>query len=377
MFSAVLFGQFETPTTGWPCKRWAVCHMLAPPKSSQNMEGIFDMAKAGKIKWGLIGASNIAKQWLCASINKHPDCEVVSVYSRNEGRAVAFAKELGLQRQFTSLTEFLADPGIDAVYISTTNEKHHDEAIAAAKAGKHILCEKPLAMSVEDARAMVAAADEAGVVFATNHHLRNMETHRAIKNIITSGQLGQITSARIAFTVDLPDDLARWRLNDPAAGAGVILDLTVHNMDLLRFYFDANPVAVTAMGVTSGAAPQGIKDNVMTVWEFPGRLLVSCQDSFLVPFGGTAVDVHGTLGSVHGDNVLWQKPQGKVMLRDKAGLREIDVEHRVPYDRTIVDFVNAIRGSGTPSVSGEDGVQSLRLAIGAMRSIETGQTVKL
>jgi 1,5-anhydro-D-fructose reductase (1,5-anhydro-D-mannitol-forming) len=341
------------------------------------MERIFDMAKAGKIRWGLVGASNIAKQWLCASINKHPDCEVVSVYSRNEGRAVAFAKELRLQRQFTSLTEFLADPGIDAVYISTTNEKHHDEAIAAAKAGKHILCEKPLAMSVEDARAMVDAANEAGVVFATNHHLRNMETHRAIKNIITSGQLGQITSARIAFTVDLPDDLARWRLNDPAAGAGVILDLTVHNMDLLRFYFDANPVAVTAMGVTSGTAPQGIKDNVMTVWEFPGRLLVSCQDSFLVPFGGTAVDVHGTLGSVHGDNVLWQKPQGTVMLRDKAGFREIQVDHRVPYDRTIVDFVNAIRGSGVPSVSGEDGVQSLRLAIAAIRSIETGQTVKL
>jgi 1,5-anhydro-D-fructose reductase (1,5-anhydro-D-mannitol-forming) len=335
------------------------------------------MAKAGKVRWGLIGASNIAKQWLCGSINRHPDCEVVSVYSRNEARAAAFAKDLGLQRQSTSLTDFLADPGIDAVYISTTNEKHHDEAIAAAKAGKHILCEKPLALSVADAQAMVDAADEAGVVFATNHHLRNMETHRAIKNIITSGQLGQITSARIAFTVDLPDDLARWRLNDPAAGAGVILDLTVHNMDLLRFYFDANPVAVTAMGVTSGAAPKGIKDNVMTVWEFPGRLLVSCQDSFLVPFGGTAVDVHGTLGSVHGDNVLWQKPQGKVVLRDKAGIREIAVEHRIPYDRTIVDFVNAIRGSGTPSVSGEDGVQSLRLAIAATRSIETSQTVKL
>ena len=90
--------------------------MLEQSTSSQNTEGILDMAKAGKIKWGLIGASNIAKQWLCASINKHPDCEVVSVYSRNEGRAAAFAKELGLQRQFISLTDCLADPGIDAVY---------------------------------------------------------------------------------------------------------------------------------------------------------------------------------------------------------------------------------------------------------------------
>jgi len=351
--------------------------MLKRSKSSQNTEGNFDMAKTGKIKWGLIGASNIAKQWLCASINQHPDCEVVSVYSRNEERGAAFAEELGLRRRFTSLTDFLADPDIDAVYISTTNEKHHDEAIAAAKAGKHILCEKPLALTVADAEEMVDAAKAAGVVFATNHHLRNMETHRAIKNIIASGQLGLISSARIAFTVDLPADLARWRLNDPAAGAGVLLDLTVHNMDLLRFYFDATPVAVTAMGLTSGTAPHGIKDNVMSIWEFPGRLLVSCQDTFLVPFGGTSVDVHGILGSVHGDNVMWQKPQGTVTLRDKAGVSEIKVEHRVPYDRTIDDFVNAIRGKGAPSVTGHDGVQSLRLAMAAMRSIDTGQTVRL
>jgi 1,5-anhydro-D-fructose reductase (1,5-anhydro-D-mannitol-forming) len=334
------------------------------------------MTKQGKLGWGLIGASNIAKQWLTASINQHPDCQVVSVYSRDEKRASDYARDLKLHSYHTSLDSLLADPKVDAVYISTTNEKHREEAIAAAKAGKHILCEKPLTLSVEDGEAMVEAARKAGVVLATNHHLRNMSTHRAIKKIIKSGELGDITSARIGFTVDLPGDLARWRLNDPSTGAGVVLDLTVHDMDLLRYYFDADPVAVTAMGLTSGGAPHGIRDNVMSIWEYPGRLLVVCQDTFLVPYGGTAVEIHGTKGSLHGADVLWQKPQGSVAVRTEAGTREIPVEHVVPYDQTIADFVNAVRGQGKPSADGEDGLKSLRFALAATQAMETGRTIR-
>jgi 1,5-anhydro-D-fructose reductase (1,5-anhydro-D-mannitol-forming) len=330
-----------------------------------------------KLKWGLIGASNIAREWMTASINGNPDCEVVSVYSRDAERGAAYAKELNLARSFTDLAAFLADPELDAVYISTTNEKHEQEAVAAAKAGKHILCEKPLALTVESARRIVDAAKAAGVVLATNHHLRNMESHRAIRDVIQSGQLGKITSARIGFTVDLPDKLARWRLNDPTTGAGVILDLTVHDMDLLRYYFGADPIAVTGMGVTSGNAQHGIKDNVMTIWQFPNELLVVCQDTFMVPFGGTAVDIHGTKGSVSGDGVLWQKPQGRVDVNDAEGSHEIRVRHLVPYDRTITDFVSAVRGTGVPSVTGEDGLRALELALAATKAIETGTTVRL
>ena len=335
------------------------------------------MTRQSKLKWGLIGASNIARQWLTASINGHPDCEVVSVYSRDAKRASDYARDLNLRSHYTSLDALLADPEIDAVYISTTNEKHRDEAIAAAKAGKHILCEKPLTISLEDGQAMLEAARQAGVVLATNHHLRNMAAHRAIKDVIKSGELGEITSARIGFTVDLPGDLARWRLNDPSTGAGVVMDLTVHDVDLMRYYFDADPVAVTAMGLTSGGAPHGIKDNVMSVWEFPGRLLVVCQDTFLVPFGGTAVEIHGTEGSVHGVDVLWQKPQGTVTVRNKAGTREVPVTHVIPYDRTIDDFVNAVRGKGRPSADGEDGLKSLGYALAATEAMETGRTVRL
>ena len=335
------------------------------------------MTENDKLKWGLIGASNVAREWLHGSIQKNPNCEVVAVYGRDKKRTDEFASELGIQGAYTDLHALLADPNVNAVYISTTNERHKEEAIAAAKAGKHILCEKPLALTVQDAQEMVEAANAAGVVFATNYHLRNLETHRAIKDVIRSGELGKITSAHVAFTVNLPDELARWRLYDPKLGAGVLLDLTVHDMDLLRFYFDADPLSVTAMGLTSGNAPAGVKDNVMSLWEFPGGLLVGVHDSFLVPQGGTSVHVHGTRASVYGDNVMWQKAQGSVVLQTGNGDRSVPVEHLVPYDRTISDFVSAVRGKGEPSVSGEDGIASLRLALAAQKSMETGRTVRI
>src|ERR1700722_11820712 len=104
------------------------------------------MTRDGKIVWGLLGASNMAQEWMHRSIAAHPDCVVASVYSLSRERADQFTKQLGLARSYTDLQSFLADPELYAVDISTTNERHRVKAIAAAAAGKHILCEKPLAL---------------------------------------------------------------------------------------------------------------------------------------------------------------------------------------------------------------------------------------
>jgi 1,5-anhydro-D-fructose reductase (1,5-anhydro-D-mannitol-forming) len=335
------------------------------------------MTRDGKFVWGLLGASNVAQEWMQGSITAHPDCVVASVYSRSRERAEQFKKQLGLARSYTDLQAFLADPALDAVYISTTNERHREEAIAAAAAGKHILCEKPLALNVADAEVMVSSAAAAGVVFATNHHLRNLETHRAIKECLESKTLGHLEAATLSFTVGLPDSLARWRRGPLQGGGGVLLDLTVHNMDLLRFYFAAEPISVCGMAPDDTVDnPKLSQENVATVWQFPDGLLVTCQDCFRTPYAGTSVAIHGDRGSIFGDEVLWQRAQGRVYVKDASGTRDIPVEHRVPYDRTIVDFVNAIRGRGRPSVTGEDGIQSLALALAASKSIATRTTVR-
>ncbi|CUW43433.1 Gfo/Idh/MocA family oxidoreductase [Brucella vulpis] len=202
-------------------------------------------------KWGLIGASTIAKEWVIGAI-RATGGEVVSVYSTNAARGKTYASENGIARSVTSLDALLADPEIDAVYISTTNELHRDQAIAAAQAGKHILCEKPLALTIGDAHQMLKAARAAGVVAGTNHHLRNAASHRAMRDAIAEGRIGKVLGARVFHAVYLPPHLQGWRIERPDAGGGVVLDITVHDADTLRFVLGENPVGTVLLRDQNG-----------------------------------------------------------------------------------------------------------------------------
>src|SRR5712692_10838044 len=123
-------------------------------------------AKAGvpALGWGLIGASDIAQTRMIPAINAQPDSHVVAVMSRQLERAHHYAEHNSISHAYGSLEAILADPQVDVVYISTTNDLHKEQTIAAARAGKHVLCEKPLAVTLEDAQEMVKACHAAGVV---------------------------------------------------------------------------------------------------------------------------------------------------------------------------------------------------------------------
>jgi 1,5-anhydro-D-fructose reductase (1,5-anhydro-D-mannitol-forming) len=329
------------------------------------------------VSWGLIGASTIAREWMVDSIRKHPSGRVKAIVSSDLDRAKAFARDKSIPHAYDSVEAMLADTEIAAVYISTTNDKHLPDALAAIGVGKHVLCEKPLALEPSDAGRIVNAARQKGVVLATNHHLRNMESHRAIKGLIDQGAIGKVNSIRVFHAGELPDSLKTWRLHDKAAGAGVIYDITVHNGDLLRFYLDANPIRITAIAATSGSGPKQIEDSVMSVWEFPGDILVQCHDSFVVGYGPRGVEIHGSNGSILGIDVMSQAPGGRVILRTKEGDKEIPLELKVTYDRGVSDFIAAIQGQGKPSSSGEDGIWSLRLAQAVAASAATGRTISI
>ena len=331
----------------------------------------------GTIGWGLIGTSTIAREWMVDAIRTDPGSEVAAVFSSDPARARAFAAEMGIPKSYGSLSELLDDGSVGAVYISTTNEKHLPQALAAARAGKHVLCEKPLALEPEQAEEIVAACRAAGVALGTNHHLRNMESHRAIKRLMDEGAIGTVTSMRLFHAGELPASLKTWRLYEKGAGAGAIFDLTVHDADLLRFYLGRNPVRVTAFAATSGDGPKEIEDSVMSVWEFPGDVLVQCHDSFVVGWAPKGIEVHGTHGSILGAEVMSQAPGGAVTVRTEAGERLVPLEPKVAYHRSIADFAAAVRGVGKPSASGEDGVWSLKLARAVARSVQTGQAVTI
>ena len=323
-------------------------------------------------KWGLIGASTIAKEWVIGAI-RATGGEVASVYSTNAARGETYARKNGIARSVTSLDALLSDPEIDAVYISTTNELHRDQAIAAAKAGKHILCEKPLALTIGDAHQMLKAVREAGVVAGTNHHLRNAASHRAMRDAIAQGKIGKVLAARVFHAVYLPPHLQGWRIERPDAGGGVILDITVHDADTLRFVLGEDPVEAVAFSQQGGLSGAGLEDGVMGVLRFSSGAIAQFHDAFTTKYAETGFEVHGSEGSLIARNVMTQKPVGTVILRDKDGEHEMPLDQKNLYETALQAFHNAIAGKGQPSATLEDGIWSLATGLAVLEAAKTGK----
>ena len=325
-------------------------------------------------RWGLIGASTIAHEWVIDAI-RAVGGEIVSVMSASAERGREYADDHGIAKAVTSLDALVGDPDVDAVYISTTNELHCRQALAAAKAGKHILCEKPLATSLEHAREMVKAARDAGVVMATNHHLRGASSHRVIRDAIAAGRIGRPMTARVVHATYLPKHLQGWRLDRPEAGGGAILDLTVHDTDTLRFVLGDDPVEVVALDQHGGLAKSGLEDAAMTSLRFKSGLIAQFHDGFTTPYAVTGLEVHGTEGSLIGRHCMTQKPVGQVFLRNAEGETELELEGMNLYERTLRAFDAAIAGTGKPLCSAEDGVWSLATGLAVMKAAQTGTKV--
>lgn len=329
------------------------------------------------LRWGLIGASTIGREWMAPAIGAQPDSMVAGVASSSPERARHFADELGIPKAYSSVADLLSESAIDAVYISTTNEWHEPQALAAVAAGKHVLCEKPLALSLDGARRMVAAAATAGVVLGTNHHLRNAASHRKMRELIQTGSIGRPLAARVFHAVFLPPHLQGWRIDRPEAGGGVVLDITVHDADTLRFVLGDEAIEVTAMTANQGMGRAGLEDAVMGVMRFRDGVVAQFHDAFTAPHAYTGFEVHGTEGSLYGRDVMTQRPIGTVTIRREGSEAEVPVDHENLYERSVRCFNAAIRGEGEPAATGADGVRSLAVALAVREAAETGRTVKI
>ena len=327
--------------------------------------------------WGLIGASTIARQHMVQAIRAQQGHDVVAVMSSSLDRAKTFASEQKIQSAYGSLDAMLQDPAVNVVYISTTNELHAAQATAAARAGKHVLCEKPLALTLDDALAMARTCREAGVVLATNHHLRNAATHRKIRELILGGAIGRPLFARVFHAVYLPPNLQGWRLDKPEAGGGVILDITVHDVDTLRFLLGAEPVEAVGMSQCANLARHGLEDGAMSVLRFDNGVLAQLHDAFTVKHAGHGIEIHGETGSIVGRNVMSQQPVGDVLLRNEAGETTVPVNHEGLYVRGVAAFCAAVRGQGEPAATALDGIRSLAAALAVSEACRTGSLVRI
>jgi len=326
------------------------------------------------MRWALIGASTVAGQWMVGALRAAGD-EVVAVQSGDLARAQAFAGQHGIVHAVDRV-EALTALAPDAVYISSTNEKHGPQTLFAAAQGWHVLCEKPLATDLRTAQDMVQACLGAGVVLGTNHHLRHNSAHRQMRDLLRSARLGPLVAARVQHAVHLPLHLQGWRLHDAAAGGGVVLDIAVHNADSLAFLLGEYPIEVQAMVSNTGMA-RGMEDHAMSIWRFESGLIASTHQGFTTPYARTGIDIHGTAGSLHGVGILDQVPGGRLSLRDAAGERELALDSDDLYTRGVREFHKAVRGEAHDMADGRAGLRSLAVALAVLESAATRRCVSV
>src|SRR5437764_4040097 len=202
-----------------------------------------------KLGWGIAGCGWVARDFVGPAIQASANGELVALYdpdplSRNRGKQLCGAP------CFDDLQAFLAAPGLQSVYVAAPNHAHRALVEAAARAGKPVLCEKPMATRIEDAEAMVAACHRAGVRYATAFDQRFHAAHRALAELVGEGRLGTITAIRIVYACWLPANWAgdNWRIDPRRAGGGALIDLAPHGLDLASYLLGETLVEVAAMG---------------------------------------------------------------------------------------------------------------------------------
>ena len=329
------------------------------------------------LSWGLIGASDIAARWVLPAIRAGRD-SVEFVYSSTAAWGAEYAAANGIPHATGDFARACEWPDVDAVFISSVNERHASQTIAAAAAGKHVLCEKPMALTVADGRAMIDAAERHGVVLAINHHLPGAATLRTIQRLVSSGSLGTLLAVRLGFTIMISERPPAWRLHDQVGG-GAVLDLTTHSVSVAQAILGCTATEASAIAVRQGpwATPGdgGPLDAVMAVLRF-GDVPVQTHDAYTVAHCPTTVEVIGAEASVRGIGVLAQEPSGELWRTADGETSEIAVpDRRDLYEIVFDGFRSAIAGTGRPTVDGAAGLSALAGALAVAESAKTGQTV--
>jgi 1,5-anhydro-D-fructose reductase (1,5-anhydro-D-mannitol-forming) len=327
------------------------------------------------VGFALVGLGNIAER-VATSLEGAAGARVVAVRSRDLAKAGAFAARHGGPTPYSELDEVLADPAVDAVYLSTPNALHAGQALAALAAGKHVLVEKPMALSADDARAMVAAARERDLVLGVGFHLRFHPAHVEMRRLIAEGRIGTPTYAEGLFgsVANIPP--GQWQVDPVLAGHGSLTGLGVHLIDLLPWLLGARIAEVAAISDGPGKE-RPVEALTTAVVRFEGGAQGVLTSSRRLPNARNSVRIYGTDGLLEGEGTVAVDPAG--VLRE-TGSGETRV-HELPledhYRLELESFARAVAGGKPFGAPGEDGVTSVAVTSAIADSAATGRTVQV
>ncbi len=338
-----------------------------------------------EVGFGVVGVGLFGENHALA-YSRLPGVELVAVCDTNQERAQAAAKKHGARTYYTDYEALLEDPDIAAVSIATPDFAHTEIALAAARAGKHILCEKPLATTVEEAQAVVDAAREAGVKLMVDFHNRVNPPFVAAKESVEAGEIGQPAYAyvRLSNTTFVPLEMLSW-----AGKSSALWFLGSHTIDLMRFLLNDTVRRVYAVTRSGVLRNRGVdtQDFYVAVAEFERGAVVTFENAWVLPRSQPMVydfklELLGSEGAIYADpshhGALEKHTGDSLSYGDVLGVTPTsDLRIGGFVLEAIARFVDAVLYDGPVLATGEDGVEVTRILCAIAQSAETGQPVDL
>ncbi len=329
---------------------------------------------ASKVRWGVLGVANIAVKKVIPGMQNCVRAEVVAIASRDRERAQRAAHDLGLPAAYGSYEELLADPNIDAIYNPLPNHLHVPWSSKAAEAGKHVLCEKPIAMSAEETKRLIEVRDRTKVKIGEAFMVRTHPQWLRAREIVETGEIGELRGIMSAFSY-FNRDPENIR-NKPEIGGGAVMDVGCYPITMSRFFFGREPGRVT--GLIDRDPEMGTDRLSSALLDFsPGQALFICATQ-LVPF--QRMQVFGTKGRIELEipyNIPPDRPS-RIFVDDgsQLGGRSARIEEFPTADQYTIQgdaFSQAIQEDGEVPVTLEDALANMRVIEAVLRSGQTHQ----
>ena len=311
------------------------------------------------LRWGLIGAGDIARKRIAPALRDLPNCDLVAVCRARSELAEDFAKEFGARKWYADWREMIADPEIDAVYIATPVNLHCEQTIAAAKAGKHVLCEKPMAMTVPECDEMIEACRDGGVRLGVAYYRRFYPVVERAKQIVDSGEIGNVAIAQInAFEFFAPDgnDPRSWLLNPKTSGGGPMMDFGCHRIEVMTNLF--GPVEQVAGVISNTVFNRQVEDTAVASFRFELGTIGSVTVTHASIEPRDTLDVYGTKGSIH---IPVLNLGNMTVITGDGERHENHPPHENVHQPLIDDFAEAVISGHGPRVDGVAGREVSRL----------------
>lgn len=342
------------------------------------------------IKIGIIGCGKIAQVRHIPEYEENPNTELTGFYDINQERAQELADRYH-GKAYASYEALLEDPEIDAVSVCAANTVHAEITVAALNAGKHVLCEKPMATTIEDCEAMVEAAEKSGKYLMIDQNQRLAKAHMEAKKMIDAGRIGKILTFRTTFGHGGPETWSvdpgknTWFFDPKRAAMGAMADLGVHKTDLIQFLTSQTVIETTATLMTLDKKDAegkliGVDDNAICIYKMSGGIVGTMTASWTY-YG--AEDNSTVLYGTEGIMRIYDDPQHSIVVIDKDGSRsEYDVEAIQTNDNQtssgMIDlFADCLVQQKEPEISGKSVLTAMRAVFGSIESSKKGCAVKV